>query len=87
VYVPVYAPATRRAAEPVAWTQAGRGPWRLIELHPVDLPRRHASSAKQEGQRDRATYLRHLGRSDADVAKAAAGLAEEFIDSWLFDAR
>jgi hypothetical protein len=54
--------------------KAGCRPGRLIELRLIDLPGRHASSAEQEGQRDRATYLQHLGRPHVDGAESSAGL-------------
>jgi len=67
--VPVYAPATCWAAEAVVGPQVGCRPWRLIELHPVDLPAvRRASPAEQEGQGDRSADLEYLTRLDVEVA-------------------
>jgi hypothetical protein len=64
-------PPTCRTTEAVAALSWYRRPGRLIELHLVDLPVRHASSAKEEGQRDGTADGQQLGRPDVNVAEAA----------------
>jgi hypothetical protein len=72
--LPVYAPATCWAAEPVVGSETSYRPGRLIELHLIDLPVRHASPAEQEGQADRSADREQLARPNVEVAGLPAGV-------------
>jgi hypothetical protein len=73
VYVPIHRPAASWATEAVAAVLLR--PRRHVEAHLVNLPRRHACAAEQEGERRIATDRQQRRRFDRGLAQAAADRA------------
>ncbi len=75
VDTPGHGLAAPPALEAVAAFAVHHRPWRLVDRHILDLPRRQACAAGQEGHRVRAADLQQHGRLDLGRPRGAADIA------------